>query len=230
MLVPYVSIAENTFGMNALLKSREYIRGYFWSVASRVLFILVINQIAFWVSSYVFKFFHLPLYIVLIFSVIISIIIMIFNLIYGFLLYKNLKSIKGEITLRPSSRNKAFFIICGIIGAIIPIILIILYLLFLFVIPSNFNTSEKSPTTPLNYKFGDSPLVANRNLIQAALEKYYSDHGLYPFSLGELVPKYLSSVPWNPVTRKQYKYALQENGKKYKLCLGISPDVCYVPR
>lgn len=226
----FVLAKENIGGMSALLRSREYIRGYFWSVASRILFIVVIFQIAFWVSSYIFKLFHLPLYMVLILNVIVSIISGIFGLIYGFLLYKSLKSIKGEITPRSSSKDKVFFVICGILGAIIPVILIMLYLLFLFVIPLSLNRSDTTQMLPFNYKLKDSPLVANRKIIQSALEKYYSDHGIYPPNLEDLVPEYLSSVPLNPVTGKQFKYVLQENSKKYKLCLGIRQDVCYAPK
>lgn len=146
-MADFVLIAENTRGMNALLKSTEYIRGYFWSVAGRVLFISMIIQIPFWVFYYIFKLINLPVFLALTFNVFASIIITIFNRTYGFLIYKHLKSIKGEITIRSSSGSKTFFIIFGILGVIIPIVLMILFLMFLFVIPSNFNTAQKSPTT-----------------------------------------------------------------------------------
>lgn len=98
--------------------------------------------------------------------------------------------------------------------------------MFVFVISPDFKISAKTPTMPFNYKLNDSPLVANRKLIETALEAYYSDHSLYPYSLEKLVPEYLPSIPLNPETKKQYNYVLEENGKKYKLCLDESQSVC----
>jgi len=126
----FVLVTENVGGMSALLKSREYIRGYFWAVAGRLLFFLIITLISLWLPSYLFKLFHLPLYINSIYSGINSMIITPFYLIYGFLLYRRLKSIKGEIAVRTSAKSKTLFIICGALGVIILIFLIIMFLFF----------------------------------------------------------------------------------------------------
>lgn len=219
----FVLVVENVGGMNVLLTSKEYVRGYFWAVTGRILLSWIIYIIVFWMPTYLFKLLNLSSYIVSIYSAIGSMIGGTFYLIYGFLLYRHLRSIKGEITLSPSPRNKVFFILYGILGFMIPIILIIMYL---WVIPSSFYISRRNPMTQFNYKLDESSLVVNRKSVQTALEEYYSDRGLYPSSLEDLVPKYLSSVPLNPITKTQFNYVFQENGKKYRLCLDKSQAIC----
>lgn len=205
----FVLVAENVGGMSALLKSRNYVRGYFWAVAGRILFVWIISILTFWAPIYLFKLLHLPPYVNSIYSFIYDVLSTPFYLIYGFLLYKHLKSIKEEATFRSSSKNKAFFIVCGVLGAIIPIILI----MFWFFSP----VPQKSPKTQFNYKL-ENPIRENVEEIQSALGKYYSDHGQYPPSLEDLTPEYLSSIPLVLGAKQEYYYVLQENGKKYKLC------------
>lgn len=108
-MADFIVVSENVGGMSALLKSREYIRGYFWAVAGRLLFVWIIGILTFWTPVYLFKLLHLPSYVSSIYSFISHILGGPFYLAYGFLLYRHLKSIKGGITIRSSSKNKAFF-------------------------------------------------------------------------------------------------------------------------
>lgn len=203
----YILVTENIGGMNALLKSREYVRGYFWAVAGRNLFCLIFSSL----PIVMFNLLHLPSYINAIFSTIFSIVSMPLFLIYGFLLYENLKSIKGDFVFKPSLKKKILFVIIGIWGIVFTLILLVFAAKLL-----NFNTQR-----PVNFKgwIGSSIDVGT---IRIVLEKYYSDLGLYPSSLDDLVPRYLSNVPLDPKTKKPYGYQVGIDKKDYKLCFFAS--------
>ncbi len=111
----YIFIAEGTGGMNAILKSKEYVAGYWWKILWRFIFIgLVVFGINF---------------AIMIVSLVIPVLpnlLMIFvtplTVIYSFLIYKNLKAIKeakGEVKSEFSSGEKIKFIIVGILGILL---------------------------------------------------------------------------------------------------------------
>jgi len=45
-----------------------------------------------------------------------------------------------------------------------------------------------------------------------ALAEYHNDHAVYPHNLAELSPKYLSQVPKDPCSDREYRYQPRENG------------------
>lgn len=112
-LAPFILIAEDLKGMNTLLKSREYVRGRWWSIAWRFLFIavlfLVINSVI-TLSSLPFLLFLGPI------IFIIGPLLYPLVIIYGFLVYSNLKAVKGEIVFAPTRGQKIFFILISIFG------------------------------------------------------------------------------------------------------------------
>jgi len=125
-MASFVFVSEDIKGMNALLKSREYVRGYFWAIVGRYMFWGVFSILLYWLPFLVFKALHFPSYVNYMYSIVTSIIIGPFSLVYAFLLYNNLKLIKGHFVFKPSSNNKTFFVICGMLCIIIPIILLMI--------------------------------------------------------------------------------------------------------
>lgn len=112
-LATYVLLAENIGGMNALLKSREYVRGRFFAVVWRLIFIVVfITSIEFifnLISDYLKKV-DAPVYLSFVFQIPVLLIAPI-AVAYMFLLYDNLKFLKGDFVFVPSKKLKRFIIL-----------------------------------------------------------------------------------------------------------------------
>jgi len=107
----FILISENMGGMDALLKSREYVKGYFWEVLFRLAFITCIF-IAGGIIIFVLNFLlaYLKLSAVSSFAQpFLWIIVSPLFLIYNFLLYDNLKAIKGTFNFQPSTTSKTLF-------------------------------------------------------------------------------------------------------------------------
>jgi len=125
----FILIAEDQKGMNALLKSKEYVKGKWWGVFWRflamglifVLIGLILAPLFFFLKSqFLINFISWP----------ISLFLGPFVLVYSFLIYKYLKTEKGDFVFEP--KKKGLFIFFAILGFIlIPIILTISVLLSL---------------------------------------------------------------------------------------------------
>jgi competence protein ComGC len=199
-LAVFVLIAEDLKGMNALFKSREYVKGKWGGVFWRFFFIGVISLIISLVPILIFSFLKIP-FGEEISRFVIGLFLIPLTMTYAFLVYSNLKALKGEIAFAPTGGKKATFIIIGILG-----ILIIPAILFLNVFLSLGSAREK---------VRDGKRQSDIRQIQVGLEIYYSENNRYPFSLNELPSKYL---PIDPSTNQPYQYQLQLNGTDYKVC------------
>lgn len=116
-LAVFILVGENLKGMDALLKSREYIRGRFRSVFSRLIYI---GLISFLISSpiFFFRFMDLPL-LESVVKIIISLVVGPLSMIYYFLVYKNLRVLKKEFPFSPTLRQKLYYLIAGTAGILI---------------------------------------------------------------------------------------------------------------
>ncbi len=120
----FVLAMEDEKGMNALLKSREYIKGRAWSVFWRYL-----------VLSFCTLLFGIPVSILfggfpepwggIITQNVFSFLVVPFNVMYMFLLYRSLVETKGEFSFVPKQKTKRIFIALGWFGILLPIILIV---------------------------------------------------------------------------------------------------------
>ncbi|MDF1498498.1 MAG: hypothetical protein P1P85_04070 [Patescibacteria group bacterium] len=133
--VLFVVVEEEYKGMAVLLKCREYIRGYWWKVFWRNLYIgaIIIGlEICFIILESTFLFFKLPILgdIVSLANGIIIVIIAPLVIIYQFILYKNIKAIKGNFVFIPSHSLKIKLIIASILGSILGILIVFLLLYF----------------------------------------------------------------------------------------------------
>lgn len=220
-----IAVAENLGGMNAILKSKFYVSGYWWEVLWRLIFIsLIIGGISFvfslpaWVINFIAGFTKSdPLSLIgsvlNILSGIVGIFLAPLTVIYTFLIYKNLKAIKGEKTPIFSGGEKSKFILAGILGILlfagmisIPILLI--------------NSSMKNAKV----KAQDAARQADISQLRISLETYAIDHDdKYPETLNQLLgeeggDEILSSIPVDPKTKLPYEYKLLDNGNDYELC------------
>ena len=108
----FILAREDERGMNALLKSKEYVRGYFWDIFLR-LFVIWLVSAGIGMIPFI--------------GSILSIIFVPFMMIFIFLIYDDLKSIRGDISYPSSAGEKFKWIGIGTLGYIVlPLIIIAL--------------------------------------------------------------------------------------------------------
>ncbi|MBI2670271.1 MAG: hypothetical protein HYX20_03970 [Candidatus Yanofskybacteria bacterium] len=204
-----VLIAENSRGMDALLKSREYVRGRWWTVLGRNIFIGLFYFVVFLISTLLFLFvFKVPLV-----SQVVNFIIIItlapLALIYMFLMYQNLRSLRGEVDLAPTKKSRTTFIIIAVLG-----IVAIFALLFWVVFPT-FSTLRQLSKTLTNV--GDyNPTVSPGTTEMADWQTYRNEE--YGFKV-----KYPSGWITDDLTPGKY-YTLLLLDNKNEVGLIINPD------
>lgn len=124
-LVFYVLVSEDLIGLNVLFRSKQLIKRYWWKVFWRSI-----------VLSFILVLFSLPVIIIAVIATIIENSVMNniadfmgnifallttpFSIIFGFLIYENLKRLKSNIQFEsPERKTKVSFVLLAIIGAII---------------------------------------------------------------------------------------------------------------
>jgi len=128
----FVFLFEGEKGMNALLKSREYVRGKWWSVLFRLWAMAGLFVLLSWVFSLFsqgFQAANAPGAIQTVLAFIEQIAMFILTPLQTVFVYKtfmNLKTAKQNMVLTPSRRIKTAVIITGILGIIILVAAIVL--------------------------------------------------------------------------------------------------------
>lgn len=121
----YVLVSEDLRGMQALYRSRQLVKGYWWRVFARLIImgIIILSIITpFVLLEIVFgTFLHSLRFISKIFSYVISALFVLpFVAIFRFLLYEDLKDLKeGVLFEKPSKKWKVTFTLTWIIGFLI---------------------------------------------------------------------------------------------------------------
>jgi len=212
-MATYVLIAEDIGGMNALLKSREYVRGHWWEIFSRMLsfvFLLIIVMVIILMSAaMLFGILSLmikdPAIINMlseIFGDFVSVIIAPISVVYSFLIYENLKKIKGNFEFVPSQKTKRSYILVTVLG-----------LLSLLIVPAMLAMIIFSSLNSARDKAMDVAVRSDMMQMRNYLEIYYSDNEKYPQSLGDMDMGYLNS------SANKYEYKQLKNGEDYELCV-----------
>ena len=121
-LAIYVLIFEEKKGMSALLRSKDLISGKWWLVFWRFLVLIAIIFVVILVIVFLFKTLGIE-QAVNVLNPVFQLFITPFILIYGILIFKDLKSIKAEILYQnPSFKRKIKYALVGILG--IPLLII----------------------------------------------------------------------------------------------------------
>ena len=219
-LALYIVIAEDLNGMDALLKSREYIRNYWWSVLWRffvmglfIYLIIIIFGIFIFLIAMLLgitvdlnsdsfeTIINLPINII-------SLIFAPLMVIYPFLIYNNLKEIKGDFEFKPSKKSKRFFIIIGLLG-----FLIIPFLLFSSIVLVSLNSAR--------HKAMDATRYSDIQQLQLKLLIYSDEERIYPKSLDELDG---AEYFIDPETENPYEYRQLDNGDDYEICVQFEEE------
>lgn len=124
---PFVLAREGETGMNAIIKSKEYVRGHFGGVFVRFLVIWALS-IAIWIVQQVFNLAAMAIPVVpVLASVALSLVFTPFSMIFVYLVYRDLRDLKGEVAYSATGGAKAKWLGLGILGWLLgPIVLLVL--------------------------------------------------------------------------------------------------------
>jgi len=120
-------LVENEKGMTAIVKSREYTRGYFWPILGRYALAMVVLGIVYLVIMSVAGLITQKLlgglsYAIIssLLGAIINILLMPLAVVYLYLLYENLKQVKGgSVAIDPAKKQKVWYLAIGLAGWIL---------------------------------------------------------------------------------------------------------------
>ncbi len=233
-LATFVVVGDNARAMPAIKRSSDYVRGYWWPVLWRFVFIgmvaVLLSIPIFLFTSFLGNFFEKTIagitgiIVATIINIIFSVILPPLYVIYGYKVYENLKAVKGESQI-PADKSSGLWTALAIIGVVIASIVLVGGL---FVWPALNSARAKSR---------DAKRIADVRQLSSALELYLNDHQTYPNQLSELTkssslaPAVMGEVPVAPepadgtCTKAQntYQYKLIDS-TRYELtfCLGSS--------
>jgi len=184
-LAAFVFVNEDARGMSALLKSKEYMRGQWFAVFWRWLalgliawLISIPAGLAISVALFIIKLIagamlgstagqYAGIIIGLIFLIPLQAIIVSLGMIYGSLIYRNLRTLRGSFEFAPSGGQKIGFLAIGIIGALLPLLLFGAAIIALFSSFSGAKDLFKNPQINQNsfnsYQGIDNKNAANLN-------------------------------------------------------------------
>ncbi|MCK5122963.1 MAG: hypothetical protein KAQ87_02340 [Candidatus Pacebacteria bacterium] len=195
-----IVITEDLKGMDAILKSREYVRNYWWPVFWRLLFINIVMIGIMLIVS-------IASMLIPLLADIVSIIVTPLITIYIFLVYNNLRKIKGDFEFRPSAGLKKKFIAVGVLGfIIIPLLLSSVVLISL--------DSAKN-------KAMDAARRSDMMQIKIDLIVYHDEQGGYPELLSELDN---TGYFKDPKTKEPYEYRQLDDGNDYEVCVQFEEE------
>jgi Flp pilus assembly protein TadD len=110
---PFVFIDEDVRGMDALLKSKAYVRGRWLGVCLRLVAIWCVSVLiaSIPIAGQVLALFLVP-----------------FSFIYTFLLYKDLKALVGDMAFEPARRAKVGILATGTVGYVLPVVVVFVFM------------------------------------------------------------------------------------------------------
>lgn len=109
-LAQFVFANEDERGLNAIIKSKEYVRGYFLDVFVRLLLLWIISAV---------------IGIIPLIGPVLAVLFVPFIMIFIYLLYSDLREIKGDISFSPSTGEKFKWVGIGALGYIaVPVIVV----------------------------------------------------------------------------------------------------------
>ena len=211
-----VLVDENIKGLNAVIKSMDYVKGKAFWVIGNFIVLTILALVTFVPIMLLFAGFGEFFYGIAI--SLISVLISPIPWIFAFLMFRALKAAKGSYIPAPTRKRRIKFALLALIGFVaLPVI-------FGGLLLSTLNPNEQLQ------KARDSKRESDILMMSNALNTYFTDNQEYPASLNELTPRYFSYVPVDPLSGKSYTYsATTGTGENYKLCaneMEVSEKFC----
>lgn len=123
MFAIFILLIEDKRGFEAIMLSKEYVRGYFWPIAGRLVVFVIVALVFLMPFSFVSPYFGRAAAQWI--EVIPQILIAPFSFIYFYLLYRALRDTKPELASNPFAAKKGFFVFAGILGAIALVVVMV---------------------------------------------------------------------------------------------------------
>lgn len=134
VLAAYILIIDGEKGMSALLKSKEYIRGYWWAAFGRVFAIILVILVAYIAVTSPLSF--ISENISKLASPIMQIFITPFIVAYYVSLYRDFKRVKPGLVSVTVTTRRGFFVFSAVLGVVAMILLLFVLILLGGAIPN----------------------------------------------------------------------------------------------
>lgn len=205
LLVNYTLFFEDFKGRMALKRSKELVKGYWWPVLGRILFIALLAMVINFCLAAPLGFIEKDSASYVIFYILYNVIWALLapiTVIYTYYIFRDLVKIKGESKLekKPTRRQ-------NIVDAVI-VILVFAFFIFISLAPLALNSARG--------KSRDAQTLLGANQLQIILELYNNENGTWPSDL-EIAKQYLTDFDFSP-----YSYAV--SGDSYKLCFNLEAE------
>ena len=149
-LAPFILVVEDKRGLEAVLKSKEYIQGHWWAVLGRIIVLtIVLLAVSFALllpASLIGK------EVADIVNVVLQIILLPFAFGFGYVLYKQFAALKPGLVTAPLATKKGFFIFSAVLGLLAPAIIIAIaglaFVLNIFKLGSQLELDQNSNLPP----------------------------------------------------------------------------------
>ncbi|MGD8758080.1 MAG: tetratricopeptide repeat protein [Deltaproteobacteria bacterium] len=185
---PFVFIDEDVRGMNALLKSKAYVRGRWFGVCVRLVAIWFVSVLvaSIPIAGQLLALFLIP-----------------FSFIYTFLLYKDLKALVGNMALEPATKAKIGVLATGTVGYVLPVVIVFVFMGSMLFMPFSLLKAKVTGESPFplvsDGSFNPGPVVPI-----TPVASMRSDPGMEPHSRADM---------GTPGKASQEKVATFQDGK-----------------
>jgi hypothetical protein len=197
-IAPYIAIHEKIGGLEALVRSRAYTRGYLLGIFGRLLFLV------------------LPIIPILIvfgilgrFATVLSPLITILTTIYMVLIYENIRALKPNVDSKTGGKTRTAFLVLAIIGPLIGVVGVLASITLLAVNPAE-----------LLRKARDTDRMSDISTLNKGVQMYNVENGTFPQSLSDLGTEYADALN-DPKTNQAYEYTILPNGQGYQICADL---------
>lgn len=172
---PFVFIEEDVRGMDALLKSKAYVSGKWIAVCIRLIAVWLLSALVSLIPfvGQLLALFLIPL-----------------CFVYTFLVYRDLKALKGEIPFHPTKKEKMQFVAVSAFGLVMPVVFVFAFMGSMFFMPFSILKAKVAGTSPFPTEmrqdmgkgtFSISPVKTAVNVHvddDGTLKKMPSDHAV----------------------------------------------------
>lgn len=238
-MAPFLLITQGDRGTYALIKSREYVRGYgtavFWRIAVIAVISVLLGSLV-GTAAAISKMVGPPLlgrlsvWIVIVYNLL----WIPFVFCYWHAVYRHLRAIKGDITPPAARRQRIAFLSLATLGALIlPLLLAVSVIMDLREANKRAQTAqvhsevvEREAQNEAQNIIEPPNAVSDRRraavaFLQTNLEFFHDSHGRYPATLEEVFSALGYERP--PENLWRYQYRALEGGQDYELCAELEP-------
>ncbi|MFI5260725.1 MAG: hypothetical protein ACHQU0_02955 [Candidatus Paceibacteria bacterium] len=122
----FTFVLEGKRGLQALLQSREYVRGYWWALFGRALVLYAVAIVPVYLVQFLITTVSASVgYALMALSYAILLLVAPFFMVYTYELYKNLTALKPYLVSTTPTSGRGFLIASAILGLLFPIIIIL---------------------------------------------------------------------------------------------------------